>query len=288
MATPLTPGVVLHPYLQVNAANSNHTNTNQVEGVITNVIDHSTGNAKIIVNKLETKTSGSTLDIKNATVDFEGSTILHFPSVATTGDVNQSSGASAQLANTSFATGSTFNGTGATFSNLLLTGANGNRVDNATLPANLSTTTVTGTTSITTPILYNGTAGTGSITQNFGSNFVTTANSNAAATVATISGLVASTSKYVLEIFLSGISATNVVDVSFKILKTNTASGFVVTQGSSFTSDSTKLTVPTVTVSSGSVVINQVATTTSDGVVAWNVKCRYNAVDATATVITIA
>lgn len=259
--------ITYFPNLELDAdttnGHNNNVNANCITGTITNSID-TTGNI----------TTGS------LTVTGNGATIL--------GD-------------TSWNTGSTVNGTNATFSNITLTGANGDTVDNAALPNPI---TVNISNSLTTSsIVQYGIAGTGNVTTIQSKNY-TISGSTTSATICTITSTtgIALTDQFVVKVSLYG-STAGAASTSGVVVRTSwilnipgstktsaTVPNEVTLDSPMYTNDipGTYLGIPTITYAytdtgtspypySFTITINQVGGTgtTSDGAVFYNVKVKF-------------
>jgi hypothetical protein len=280
----------IYPNLTFDTAYGNVVATNSLSGTITNSIDYTTATTNSIkTNNFATIGAGAVITLSNATVDFTSSTVTNFPqsSLGTwTNNIAQTSGKTALLGATTWLSGVNIDATGASPRNFALTGANGNSVDNAALPATLTSNVSNAST--TTTALSRGTAGTGGLTVTVSKNY-TTAASNTALTIATISGVsntAADKWKMVINISgsTSGTSTGEAVNTSFTLLKTGLAGVWKIMNGPSWATTTTKLAIPTITATPAStnVVINQPATTTTDGAVHYNVEIIFTGLNSAA------
>lgn len=277
--------------LTISSVFGNTVATNALNGNVSNSIDQTSQTSNYVkTNNYSTiDTNGvvnfnhATVTLTNTNIDFTSATITNFPTSGLgswTANIAQLNGNTAQLGSTTWNASSVINALGATPENFVLTGANNNSVDNSALPTTLTQNVSNSSTTTTT--LQRGTAGVGGLTTVISKNYTLTT-SNTGATISTITGLsnIAS-DKWKIDILIEGAtSGTTTGEASssrFTVFKAGIASAWKVFTQPSYSSDTTKIGLTTLTfnATSGSVTLTQPSTTTNDGATHYNVECTFS------------
>jgi hypothetical protein len=261
---------------------------NMAETFIPNLKLNSTNNNSVVSNIITGAISNAITQISATSNTF--------------GTSSFASGATLTLAATnSFPASSTINFTNATASNLTLAGANGNSVDNASLPATITrdvnnsavtTTDLAGTNATLSYITY-GNPGTGGQMKIDSKCFPGPAVSNASGTIGSIIGFPTS-EEYAWSITISVIGASpgtvsegNSVFAEWivtKVLTIATPTVRIFTKMLS-ASNASLLAVPSLDVSqlfdAATISINQEAASSNDGVPVWTISFSYTTLNST-------
>jgi epidermal growth factor receptor substrate 15 len=284
----------LFPNLTLQNAYNNVVTTDTLSGSVSNSVDQTSHTSNFVKsNNIEFINSSGTanfssgaVNLSSSTVNFQTSTVNNFPTsqlgtLANT--IAQTGTNTAHFGSTTWNASSVINATGATPENFTLTGANGNSVDNAALPATLTQNVSNNNTTTTT--LQTGTAGTGGLTTVVSKNYSTTT-SNTSGTICTISGLNnVVNNQWKADITISGSTSGtatgSAASAKYTVFKAGPVSAWLVYTQQSWSSNPTYIGIPTITTNptSGTITVGQPSSTTSDGTANYNVECSFVALN---------
>jgi hypothetical protein len=247
--------------LRISSESGNTVATDTLQGTVTNPIQ--TTSLSVVApegGENVVRLENATIQLKNSTMDFGQATVQNFPSdVPFNGNVTQSPDQLAKLSDTTWVEDAIVDFNLTTFKNALITGTNGNLVENSALPVVLSRS------------IDNNSV----ITKSFELDGMMTRMEKSVQTATDTSPLLVSfgvfSSNFAYHIHVHGVSQTATTYNEWVVLRHKTGGATSIIVKYKMESTPTKLRAPVlIAAGANTIEISQVAATTNDGPVSYS------------------